>query len=58
MWATRIMFESQFHESNSFITLTYNDEHLANPPLSTTLTFNFYEAAPKTIWPASFLYVW
>lgn len=32
MWATRIMFESQFHPSNSFITLTYNDKHLPDPP--------------------------
>lgn len=31
-WATRIMFESQFHKANSFITLTYNDENLPFPP--------------------------
>lgn len=32
MWATRIMFESQFHDSNSFITLTYDGDHLPDPP--------------------------
>lgn len=31
-WATRIMFESQFHEENCFITLTYRDEDLPYPP--------------------------
>ena len=31
-WATRIMFESQLHEKNSFITLTYSNEHLPFPP--------------------------
>jgi len=27
MWAVRCMHEAQLHEFNSFITLTYNDEH-------------------------------
>lgn len=27
-WAVRIMHEAQLHDGNSFITLTYNDEHL------------------------------
>lgn len=31
-WATRIMFERQLHEFNSFITLTYADQHLPFPP--------------------------
>lgn len=31
-WATRIMFESQLHDSSAFITLTYNDENLPFPP--------------------------
>lgn len=31
-WATRIMFESQFHAGSSFITLTYSPENLPFPP--------------------------
>lgn len=31
-WAARIMLESQSHSANSFITLTYDDEHLPYPP--------------------------
>ncbi len=31
-WATRIMFEAQFHPSNSFITLTYDEAHMPFPP--------------------------
>jgi hypothetical protein len=31
-WAMRIMNESQMHEQNSFITLTYNNENLPYPP--------------------------
>lgn len=27
-WATRCVHEAQLHQANSFITLTYNDEHL------------------------------
>lgn len=27
-WAVRMMHEAQMHKSNSFITLTYNDDHL------------------------------
>ena len=29
-WAIRIMHEAQLHQQNSFITLTYDDEHLAD----------------------------
>lgn len=31
-WAVRCVHEAQLHEVNSFVTLTYNDEHL--PPLN------------------------
>lgn len=31
-WAIRMMHEAQMHDSNCFITLTYNDEHLPDPP--------------------------
>lgn len=31
-WATRIMFESQFHEASCFITLTYDEAHMPFPP--------------------------
>lgn len=31
-WATRIMFESQFHSKSCFLTLTYSDENLPYPP--------------------------
>lgn len=31
-WAVRCVHEAQMHEVNSFVTLTYNDEHL--PPLN------------------------
>lgn len=31
-WATRILFESQLHEANSFLTLTYAEENLPYPP--------------------------
>lgn len=32
-WAVRCVHESQMHENNSFITLTYSDEHLKSPRL-------------------------
>lgn len=31
-WATRIMFESQFYDSNCFITLTYSEDQCPYPP--------------------------
>lgn len=30
-WADRCMLEASYHEKNSFITLTYDDEHLPEP---------------------------
>lgn len=32
-WAIRCVHEAQMHEKNSFITLTYDDEHLGDPKL-------------------------
>lgn len=32
-WAIRVMHESQMHEANSFVTLTYDDENLKSPSL-------------------------
>lgn len=32
-WAIRCVHEAQMHEKNSFITLTYSDEHLKSPKL-------------------------
>lgn len=46
MWATRIMFESQFHSSNSFITLTYNDNNLPDPP---TLDYTHFQKFMKRL---------
>lgn len=31
-WSTRLMHEATFHEENSFLTLTYSDQHLPDPP--------------------------
>jgi len=45
-WATRIMFETQLHEENSFITLTYANEHLPNPP---TLDYRHFQLFMKRL---------
>ncbi|ALS03700.1 VP4 [Gokushovirus WZ-2015a] len=45
-WATRIMFEAQLHEENCFITLTYNDQHLPNPP---SLKYEDYQLFMKRL---------
>lgn len=45
-WATRIMFEAQLHEANSFITLTYAPEHLPNPP---SLNYRHYQLFMKKL---------
>lgn len=31
-WTVRIMLEAMAHQENCFVTLTYDDEHLPNPP--------------------------
>ncbi|AXH74278.1 MAG: replication initiator protein [Microviridae sp.] len=32
VWVGRMMLESSYHPASTFVTLTYNDEHLPNPP--------------------------
>lgn len=39
-WAVRIMHEAQLHESNCFITLTYDDQHV---PRGTTLVKSHFQ---------------
>lgn len=54
-WATRIMFESQFHGANSFITLTYDDEHMPFPPSLHYPHFQkFMKRARKSLGPLRF----
>lgn len=37
MWSHRIMLERSLHRDNSFVTLTYSDEHIRNPNVGGTL---------------------
>lgn len=45
-WATRIMFESQMHKHNCFITLTYSNDFLPNPP---SLRYSDFQAFMKRL---------
>lgn len=45
-WAVRIMHESQLHERNSFLTLTYSDENL---PEKNSLRYEHYQSFMRRI---------
>lgn len=47
-WAIRCVHEAQMHEKNSFITLTYSDEHLKSPKLVYSDWQNFMKKLRKT----------
>jgi len=47
-WAVRCIHEAQMHEKNSFITLTYSDEHLKSPKLIYSDFQNFMKRLRKT----------
>jgi len=46
MWATRCMHESQLHEANCFITLTYDEHHL---PDNHTLDHDYFQKFMKRL---------
>lgn len=51
-WATRIMSEARLHESNVFVTLTYDEEHLPeNGSLVKRHVQNFMKSLRKAIVP-------
>ena len=56
-WAVRCMHEAQGHEQNSFITLTYNDEHL---PFNESLVKEDFQKFAKRlrgrVWPHKLRY--
>lgn len=45
-WAIRCVHESQLHDSNVFITLTYSDDHLPHPP---SLNYRHYQLFMKRL---------
>lgn len=45
-WAVRIMHETQLHDENSFITLTYNDEHI---PADQSLNYSHYQKFMRSL---------
>jgi len=50
VWATRCVHESAFHESNAFITLTYNDENLpADKSISKDELQRFFKRLRKNL---------
>ena len=46
VWATRIMHESRMHKFSSFVTLTYDDEHL---PYGDTLHYRHFQLFMKRL---------
>lgn len=51
-WAVRIMHESQMHEESSFITLTYDDEHLpVDRSLDPKVSQRFFKALRHAVDP-------
>lgn len=45
-WAVRCMHESQMHDANSFVTLTYDDDHL---PRDHSLTYRHFQLFMKRV---------
>lgn len=45
-WAVRCVHEAQMHENNCFITLTYDNDHLPNPP---TLILDHFQKFMKRL---------
>lgn len=45
-WAVRCMHEAQMHEANSFVTLTYDDEHI---PKSGSLVYGDFQAFMRRV---------
>ncbi len=57
MWALRCVLESQCHQENVFLTLTYNDEHLPkNKSVSKREMQNFLKRFRKSVSPAKVRY--
>lgn len=51
-WSTRILHEASRHDENSFLTLTYSDEHLPDPPsLDGRQMQLFIKRLRKALWP-------
>lgn len=56
-WAARCMHEMQMHEQNSFITLTYDDEHLPEDrSLDKSHIQNFFKRLRKELYPKKIRY--
>lgn len=56
-WAIRILHEASLHPENSFITLTYDNENLPNPPQLTKKHFQlFIRSLRKRIYPKKVRY--
>lgn len=56
-WAVRIMHEAQYHDSNSFLTLTYSDDHLPeNSGLNKSHMQRFIKRLRKRLSPQTIRY--